>query len=220
MNEPWEKRSNTKQDQFNKEANSRAKVFLLEKILPILRRDLSVIIGNQADLYIDENDPQTICFAYPKIFQTESVLQMIRLEIGALAAWTPAKRKIIHPYTAECYPKAFEKAEVEVLTAAAERTFWEKVTILHHEANRPDNLEMPSRYSRHYYDLYCIAHSENKEAAPGSIHLLPPEYRFEALETDYQSMSEMIFGEYPSFDELMEFIKQLEIEINSPCRSS
>lgn len=244
VNEPWEERSNTKQDQFNKEANSRAEKFLAENLLPVLQRDLSVMIGNQADLYIDEEDQQTIRFRYPKIFQTESVLQMIRLEIGALAAWTPAKRKIIKPYAAECYPKVFEKAEVEILTAAAERTFWEKVTILHHEANRPENLEIPSRYSRHYYDLYCIAHSENKEIAfqnlellrrvvgfkmkfyprkwakyeeaiPGSIRLLPPEFRFTALEADYLSMSEMIFGEYPSFEELMEFIKQLEIEINT-----
>ena len=30
INEPWEKRSNTKQDAFNKEANQKAEVFLAE----------------------------------------------------------------------------------------------------------------------------------------------------------------------------------------------
>ncbi|MEG1576991.1 MAG: nucleotidyl transferase AbiEii/AbiGii toxin family protein, partial [Clostridium sp.] len=168
---------------------------------------------------------------------------VIRLEIGALAAWTLAKEVSIEPYAAECYPKAFEQKETIVLTAAAARTFWEKVTILHHEANRPENLPMPERYSRHYYDLYCIAHSENKKSAfddiellrrvvqfkmkfyprkwaqyemavPGKMKLIPPYYRWEALRKDYENMSEMMFAESPSFDELMTYILELETEIN------
>ena len=63
---------------------------------------------------------------------------MIRLEIGALAAWTPAKTAQIEPYAAKYYPKIFEQKETAILTVAPERTFWEKATILHHEANRPD----------------------------------------------------------------------------------
>ena len=163
--EPWENRSNTKQDAFNKEANARAAIFLSETLLPVLKQDLSEIIDQDVILYIDETDKQTINFAYPHIFSNESILQVIRLEIGALAAWTPAQNKTITPYAAECYPKAFHKVSTTILTSAAERTFWEKVTILHHEANRPENLSMPKRYSRHYYDLYCIAHSENKKIA-------------------------------------------------------
>ena len=33
--------------------------------------------------------------------------QVIRLEIGALAAWTPAKTAQIEPYAAEYYPKIY-----------------------------------------------------------------------------------------------------------------
>lgn len=244
LNEPWEDRSNTKQDAFNKEANARAEVFLRDTLLPIFKRDLSEIIGQEATIYIEESDPQTINFEYPHIFTTESILQAIRLEIGALAAWTPAREKSVTPYTAECYPKAFDQATSTILTAAAERTFWEKVTILHHEANRPENLAMPKRYSRHYYDLYCIAHSENKNAAfedlellkkvvnfkmkffprkwakyeeaiPGTIKLVPPAFRFDSLRTDYEDMAEMMFGQYPSFDDLMDYIQTLENEINA-----
>lgn len=244
LNEPWEERSNTKQDIFNKEANVRAESFLRDTLLPVLKQDLSDILGQEALLYIDESDPQTINFEYPHIFTTESILQAIRLEIGALAAWTPAKKRIVTPYAAECYPKAFQQMSTVVLTAAAERTFWEKVTILHHEANRPKNSPMPQRYSRHYYDLYCIAHSENKdfafndinllqkvvafkmkfyprkwaryeEAVPGTIKLVPPSYRLNDLRTDYEDMSEMMFGQYPSFDDLMDYIQILENEINN-----
>lgn len=244
LNEPWAERSNTKQDAFNKEANLRAEQFLNDKLLPVLKQDMSVILGKEAVLYILPEDPQTICFQYPKIFEDSSTLQVIRLEIGALAAWTPSVEKTVASYVAECYPKAFSKSNTSVLTAAAERTFWEKATILHHEANRPENLPMPSRYSRHYYDLYCIAHSENKKAAydnlsllkrvvdfkmkfyprkwahyelaiPGTLKLLPPEYRMEALRKDYASMANMMFGEHPDFDSLMEYIRDLENEINA-----
>ena len=243
INEPWKERSNTKQNTFNKEANHRAADFLRDILLPILKRDISEIIGEEAQLYIDEIEPQTICFSYPHIFQTESILQVIRLEIGALAAWTPAKEVSIESYTAECYPKVFEQNITIVLTAAASRTFWEKVTILHHEANRPKNLSMPERYSRHYYDLYCITNAENKrhaiydvdllrrvvrfkmkfyprkwaqyeKAVIGTIKLVPPDYRLEVLRKDYENMNEMMFGEYPSFDELIAYISDLEAEIN------
>lgn len=99
--EPWENRSNTKQDAFNKEANARAAIFLSETLLPVLKQDLLEIIDQDVILYIDETDKQTINFAYPHIFSNESILQVIRLEIGALAAWTPAQNKTITPYAAE-----------------------------------------------------------------------------------------------------------------------
>lgn len=56
---------------------------------------------------------------------------------------------------------------MDILTVAPppERTFWEKAMILHHEANRPEHLEMPQRYSRHYCDLYHMAMTPVKEVA-------------------------------------------------------
>ena len=36
LNEPWETRSNTQQDRFNKEANEKAEVFLQNELLPVL----------------------------------------------------------------------------------------------------------------------------------------------------------------------------------------
>jgi len=170
--EPWEKRSNTKQDAFNKEANVRAEDFLAETFCPAIREGLSQELGCEANLYIDEKDKQTVIFAYPNLFTNSAALQVIRLEIGALAAWTPARQAFIGPYASEYYPAVFEQIGTSVLTVAPERTFWEKATILHHEANRPKQLEMPGRYSRHYYDLYRMAGSPVKEAAFSQIDLL------------------------------------------------
>ena len=242
--EPWAERSNTKQDAFNKEANRRAEIFLAEDFLPVIRQSLSEEIGEDAQLYIEERDPQTVIFSYPKVFHSSFTLQVIRLEIGALAAWTPAQQAQIEPYAAKYYPHVFEQPTTSVLAVTPERTFWEKATILHQEANRPERLEMPLRYSRHYYDLYRMANSSVKqsaldqpdllkkvvdfkmkfyprswaqypEAKRGTLRLIPPAYRFASLQADYESMKGMLFGKIPSFDDVMESIRQLETEINA-----
>ena len=244
VNEPWEKRSNTKQDAFNKEANRKAEVFLAETFCPQVREGLSAELGLPANLYIGKEDKQTVIFAYPNLFSDASTLQVIRLEIGALAAWTPAQLVDIVPYSAEQYPKLFKQKEVSVLTVAPERTFWEKATILHHEANRPKHLSMPQRYSRHYYDLYCMSKSPVKEkafaqlsllqkvvdfkmkfyprawahypeAVPATLKLLPPSYRLSALQEDYSAMRNMLYGEIPSFETMMEAVGELEKEIHA-----
>lgn len=241
--EPWAKRSKTKQDAFNKEANARAETFLAEQFCPTIKAEMSRELGCEANIYIDAKDKQTIIFAYPHLFTNTSTLQVIRLEIGALAAWTPATIAQIKPYAATCYPKIFEQKDTAILTVAPERTFWEKATILHHEANRPEHLEMPKRYSRHYYDLYRMSMTSVKdtafartdllktvvdfkmkfyprawakylEAVPGTMQLIPPEYRFRALAADYEDMRDMLYGDVPSFEAVMETIRELEKEIN------
>ncbi len=242
--EPWEKRSNTKQDIFNKEANARAEAFLAETFCPAVREGLSQELGREADVHMDGEEGQTVIFAYPKLFTGVGTLQVIRLEIGALAAWTPARPVEIVPYAAEYYPDVFEQRDTDILTVAPERTFWEKATILHHEVNRPEHLEMPQRYSRHYYDLYRMAATPVKKAAfsqlellkkvvdfkmkfyprgwakyqeavPGTLKLVPPEYRFPALEADYDAMKDMLYGDVPTFGAVMAAIRELEKEINT-----
>ena len=52
-------------------------------------------------------------------------------------------------------------------------------------------------------------------ARPGTMKLCPPEYRYAALEEDYAVMQGMMFGECPSFADLMAFIRELEAEINA-----
>ena len=191
---------------------------------------------------IDTLDPQTILCKYPKIFESNYLTQNIRLEIGSLAAWTPAINVGILPIIGEAYPSVF-KEKTNIRTVSAERTFWEKATILHHEVNRPEKSLMPHRYSRHFYDLYKIANSEFKdkalsdkyllkkviefkmkfyprkwaryeEALNGKLKLVPRDHRFKEIEEDYKAMAEMIYGEYPSFEEIINVLQELEKEIN------
>jgi hypothetical protein len=180
---------------------------------------------------------------YPQSFSDSSILQEIRLEIGGLVAWTPTEGKAITPYSAEAYPKLFEHPTTNVLTVLTERTFWEKVTILHREANRSQNKDFPERYSRHYYDLYCMFSSNTKikafsdlsllkkvvvfkskfypcnlakyeDARIGTMKLVPPSFYVKALEDDYEHMRNMFYGEKSAFNEIKSVIKKLKDEIN------
>jgi hypothetical protein len=118
-----------------------------------------------------------------------------------------------------------------------------KITILHHEANRPQASVMPLRYSRHYYDVAMLTQSSIKTSAlantqlltevvkfkqqfyprnwanytaavVGRLMIMPPNYRIKELQNDYANMRAMIFGRYLSFDEFMNIIQQLQDEIN------
>lgn len=243
IDEPWEKRSNTKQDAFVRRINEDAASFLREDLMP----EMQAYLGGQhianASLRIDEDDPQTLRFFYPQSFSDDSILQEIRLETGALAAWTPTTVAHISPYIAEEFPEAFAQPETSVLTVSPERTFWEKATILHKEAFRT-NGRFPSRYSRHYYDLYKLAHSDIKTRALNdasllksvvdfkmtfwrsnaarydlcvlrTLKLMPPKDSMPLVEQDYASMRNMIFGDAPDFGDLMLGISELESEINN-----
>ncbi|NQN91848.1 nucleotidyl transferase AbiEii/AbiGii toxin family protein [Streptococcus suis] len=242
--EPWQARSNTRQDKFNKELHNRTEDFLRNEFVPKLEKDFREMLHEEFHIRIDERDTQTVLFEYPKIFKSSYVTQEIRLEIGTLAAWSPSETIKIVPDIQKIYPKLFEGDFIEVRTVLPERTFWEKATILHHEANRPQALPIPKRYARHYYDLFCIANSKYKdsafkssellekvamfkqkfyprkwakyeEATIGTIRLMPDEYRLKEIEDDYKNMTEMFFGKYPSFEELMNSVLELELEIHN-----
>jgi hypothetical protein len=245
--EPWDVRSKTQQDMYNKQMNVRTQDFLKHAFLPQVQADFSESLKTGFEVFIDSQDPQTICFAYPKLLYEESIVPVVRMEIGTLAAWTPTKMTTIHPYAADFYPQVFSMPYSQILTVSAERTFWEKVTILHKEAFR-ETGEFPRRYSRHYYDLWCMSNSPVKShtlsdtdllarvvafksrfypsnaarydlAKPGTINLVPKSHYINALEKDYQHMQNMIYGECPEFDDLLHTIKKLEEEINHPAAS-
>ena len=91
LHEPWEARSNTQQDIFNEKANARSAVFLKDVFIPRVKSDLEAETGFSLDLDIDTHDPNTVVFRYPCAYDDTAILREIRIESGALAAWTPAR---------------------------------------------------------------------------------------------------------------------------------
>lgn len=238
--DPLASRSRTKQDAFNKRLQIDCQSYIRDRLMP----RIVGMLPEMPSIKIDNVDPHVGLVSYPASFSESYIRPEIRLEIGPLAIWIPNADYKISSYAAEEFPALFDKPECHVRTIKAERTFWEKVTILHHEAHRPETGIQPLRYSRHYYDLARMAKSKIKESAfsdfallrsvveskmqfyprncarydlanPGTMKLVPPDYLLRSLRRDYQEMEIMIYGERISFDEILEQIRILEAEINS-----
>jgi hypothetical protein len=72
---------------------------------------------------------------------------------------------------------------------------------------------------RHKHAFYPAAWAHYELAVPGSLRVVPPEHRVAALRQDYRDMGAMIFGQAPSFEELLWHLEELEAAINqSPDR--
>lgn len=148
--EPWEERSKTQQDKFNKKAVASASAFLSGTFAPKMEMDIGNMIGREVDVSMDPDDKEqcTVNFYYPHVFNTNYLRQEIRLEIGPLAEWVPSHPVSISSTTAEQFPTAFKQTDTIVATVDAERTFWEKITILHKTAASYGQKGIPSRYAR------------------------------------------------------------------------
>ena len=147
-------RSNTKQDSFNKAIQEKSGKYISRD----LRSMIDAAMNGECSVVPDEDDDHVLLLNYPITFASSYIVPHIRLEIGPLAAWLPNREFPITPYIAEAFPQLQIQA-ISVPTILAERTFWEKVTILHQEHFRPEQLNVPLRYSRHYYDLFMMAQS-------------------------------------------------------------
>lgn len=237
--DPNLERNKTQQDRFNKQLNELAVKYIKDKLLPVLKDAIKPFCKAE----IDKDDGHTINIRYPKAFDDKYLRPEVKLEIGPLASMVPSGEFKVKPYAAETFPEVFEQLEVNVVAVKAERTFWEKVTILHVEAHRPIDKEQKSRYSRHYYDVYKMLDNEVEiialkdlelledvvlfkkrfypsnwanydSAVPGTMKLIPDEKMLDSLKADYKMMREMIFGKYPDFDTIIERLRVLQDKLN------
>ena len=196
---------------------------------------------------LDPNDTlgQTVLFTFPHALTSsvESyVKSAVKIEFGSRADHWPVETMTVNPYVANVSGDvAIEGTSVRVL--AAERTFWEKATILHMIYHYPQGKNVPPRMSRHYYDLFAMIDtfiyekslkkiallkdvSEHKslffkanwahyeEAKPGSLRLVPRDDQISQLKTDYRQMQEMFFAQPPLFENIVEKLKDAEDKIN------
>jgi predicted nucleotidyltransferase component of viral defense system len=229
--------SASRQDAFNKNIEIRAENYISTE----LKETISKLLGGICSVEADKTDGHILYVTYPKSFSGNYIRPEIKLEIGPLAAWTPQAKYPVSSYVAQTH-KELAMTDIIVPTIKAERTFWEKATILHREYFRHKN-NTPPRYSRHYYDLFKMGNSEIKDKALeslalledvvafkdrfyhcnwarydlakiGSLHLFPNNDNLSVLATDYKNMQNMIFGKIPDWEEILSCLKMLEKEIN------
>ncbi len=228
---------------------------IADVLLPALKDDFAGVldttnaVANDWGLVIDDDHAQTVNFVYPpgllrSEYDAGTVQPMVRIELGARSDHWPAAQYSVTPYTAEVFPEQFQTRSCEVKTLEAERTFWEKATLLHAEYHRPTSSVPRRDRSRHYYDLAMLARSEIKQralasrrllervvkhknvffrrawasydtAVGGRLHLVPHAELEKTLRSEYSALQEMIFQDPPGFDSVLSDLSSLEKEINA-----
>lgn len=127
----------------------------------------SNIDGNIPDLAVDPEDPdrQTLLFWYPSVTagRDDYIRPAVKIESGAKSALDPHEDLSIVPYVSEEVPQLALRAD-HVTTVVAERTFWDKIVIIHGVRSWFEKRGVlrgeGQRVSRHYYDLHRILQSE------------------------------------------------------------
>lgn len=170
-----------------------------------LRAELALIIqdrlqaaGLDADatrVEADDADPdgQTLLIWYPAATpRSDYVRAAIKIESGAKSALDPNSEVPIKPYVDDDLP-ALDLTVSAVRTVDPERTFWDKVVILHGLRRWFDKRHElrggGQRVSRHYYDLHRLATATVGAAAIGET----------ALGADCVAHARMFFNR-PDFD--------------------
>ena len=120
------------------------------------------------DPYRNKDALDVLVVGYDSAFGSDDgyVQAAVRIEGGARPDPIPVEAREIVPYVADELPNGVALKFGGVTTVKPERTFWEKVLILHamtemtekRAANNDPGRQVPdlNRYSRHYYDVHQI----------------------------------------------------------------
>ncbi|MBN2581006.1 MAG: nucleotidyl transferase AbiEii/AbiGii toxin family protein [Pirellulales bacterium] len=249
-NEP-EAASSKKQQHHRIEAlQQKCQEAIAEQLEPQLRQAIASALATDGgwSLEQDPHDPdgQTLLFQYPPAIASSLspyFASSVKIELVARSDAFPVESASISPILCNAFSDALQEKHCVVRALAAERTFWEKATILHMLHHAPDEGKLKPGMSRHYYDVYEMAQSSVFERAmksidllrrvaahksvffkaawanydtarPGTLCLMPCDVIVQGLKTDYQAMREMFHSEPPPFDEILSSLLDLEHQIN------
>ncbi len=226
--------------------------YISEEFYPALTQQfidngfLDVVIKMREARSTDQ-DPLIIEIYYPMATtQSEYVEPRVLVELGSRSLKEPNTQKEITSLVSEYFAdKEFADTAISITTVNPERTFLEKVFLLHEEFQKPINKIRVDRMSRHLYDIERLMRTDFFDLAlrskdlyqdivnhrksitairgidytlhqPKTINPIPPDEIIKEWEVDYAEMCEaMIYGDKLPFEELMSRIKQLREKINN-----
>ena len=193
-----------------------------------------------------DKDPQIIEIHYQSVFDQSSYLpQRVLIEVSSRSLMEPTESRAINSILSTEFPDTPFASEVfKVSTVLPQRTFLEKIFLLHEEFSQDKAKIRIDRLSRHLYDLEKLMDTEHGIAAikdvvlyqsiikhrekfnplrgidyanhiPSNIKIIPPDEIIKDWEKDYQIMTQhMIYGEPLSFESLIKRIDVLQKRIN------
>ncbi|MHC1775360.1 MAG: nucleotidyl transferase AbiEii/AbiGii toxin family protein [Lentimicrobium sp.] len=181
---------------------------------------------NLVDAKDSDQDPRIIEVFYPNVIETPGYLQpRLQLEIGCRSLREPFTMRTFKSLVDEEYAeREFSQPPVNIPAVNPERTFLEKIFLLHEEFHRPIEKVRVDRLSRHLYDIYHISKTEFADKAlndqelyetivnhrfsfahvggvnynqhqPQTIDPIPIPEVFEAWRADYNTMLEQMIYE-------------------------
>ena len=201
--------------------------------------------------HITTTDPETININYDSVltFSIDGgnglyVLPKVKVEVSGRSMNEPVNEVPLESMIDQVYPKApFAEPKFNVRAVLPERTFLEKLFLLHEEFAKPKDLIRVERMSRHIYDIGQMLKTPIVEKAihneqlyrqvvehrrkfiglhgfdhdtlyPDSLNIVPPETIIEQWKADYENMRlHMIYGESVSFEELINNLRDLNDRI-------
>ncbi len=193
-----------------------------------------------------DQDPEVIEIYYPKLTETDAYLKPgLLIEIGSRSLREPFSQRTFSTFVSENYnERAFADKPITVPVVNPERTFLEKIFLLHELFQKASEIKPKERLSRHLYDieklsqtsyaltafqdseLYntIVAHRKHftpvtgvdyKKLNPQDIKFIPPDEVIPLWENDYKQMREnMIYGESLTFADLINKLSELQVKIN------
>ncbi|MGM0498572.1 MAG: nucleotidyl transferase AbiEii/AbiGii toxin family protein, partial [Bacteroidota bacterium] len=185
-------------------------------------KDVEVLKVEEGD---PDQDPVQIAVYYPQVTEESAYIEPnVKLEIGSRSMRDPFTSRKFSSFVGEAFPgRDFADDNISVPCVNPERTFLEKIFLLHEEFQRPQEKIRVNRLSRHLYDIQKIAQThfagkaledkalyraivahrkkfsrlgsvDYEKHFPPFLNPLPPEKLLEDWEKDYNKMqSEMIY---------------------------
>jgi hypothetical protein len=211
---------------------------LLEKQFTAYGIDTNLYEMVVENTQVSDQDPETIKVNYQSLFENLSYLpKRVLIEVSARSLIEPNQKVAIKSMIDEHYPETdFAEQRFIVNATNPQKTFLEKLILLHEEFQKPIEKIRHLRMSRHFYDIGQILYSEYGQTALKNeelfksiiahrsiltpmkttdyktlnlknLNIIPPDKMLQNYRADYKEMqNSMIHGASLDFDVLLENI--------------
>ena len=195
---------------------------------------------------VSTTDPETIEVEYRSALPDSGYIRhCVLIEVSGRSMRHPVKAEQVQSFIDEYLPHTVIAEQPFSIpnVVVPERTFLEKVFLLHEEFAKPQADIRTHRMSRHLYDVACMMKAGVADRAlsderlfravidhrrkfinlrgfdydtlyPAALSILPPAEVADLWRKDYGSMrTSMIYGDSPSWQELMDSLNNLQEQI-------